>query len=348
MKFFFYIFLLSLVSCHNNISSSSSREVTTAFYHWKSHIAPRDMKCLPHDSPLYLRFFDVDWNGRIAVPKAIVQLEDWETEQKQALVAQHIIVPVVFITNQTMLSIKKKDISTLAIQMVEKLDEIALFLPHYSIQHFQLDCDWSLNSKANYFALIEAIAALRPHWTLSATLRLHQYKYPTQTGVPPVHHVVLMYYNMGEVDDWLEPNSILNNEVAREYLNVRGGYPLPMDVALPLFSWGVVFREGRMVKLLPLLTLSQLQDEERFLLLGENRYQVKESFYLDGVYLYKDDKIRWEMSTQRALLEAASLLQPHIQGDSIQLIYYHLDSTLLNNIGMDSLQYLSSSFLKRE
>ena len=66
-------------------------------------------------------------------------------------------------------------------------------------KEIQLDCDWNSSTQKKYFNLIEEMK-LYPTWeniVWSATIRLHQLKYPKQTGVPPVNKGVLMFYNMG-------------------------------------------------------------------------------------------------------------------------------------------------------
>jgi len=111
---------------------------------------------------------------------------------------------------------------------------------------------------------------------------------------------MLMYYNMGEVRAWEESNSILNLEAAEPYLNGKA-YPLPLDLALPLFRWGVVFREGKMIRLINNLSAEALADRTRFFPMTPDRYEVQKGTFLQGHYLYQGDFIRLEAVQPAAL-----------------------------------------------
>ena len=64
-----------------------------------------------------------------------------------------------------------------------------------------MDCDWTASSREGYFrALRELSDSLhRRGESLHATLRLHQYRSPRATGIPPADRLTLMAYNMGPV-----------------------------------------------------------------------------------------------------------------------------------------------------
>ena len=118
-----------------------------------------------------------------------------------------------------------------------------------------------------------------------------------------------MYYNMGDLEALDEPNSILNLEKAAPYL-ANPHYDLPLDIALPIFSWGVLFREGKMIKLLP----------------GNGRQgmeEVTESTYLDGYYLYAGDIIRWEAITPDLLQAACQQLRTLPKEGRHFITFYH-------------------------
>jgi hypothetical protein len=175
---------------------------------------------------------------------------------------------------------------------------------------------------------------------LSVTLRLHQYRYPEQTGVPPADRAMLMFYNMGDLADWAEPNSILNLEKARPYLATEKKYPLALDVALPLFRWGVLFRQGKMIKLLPEIDAAAIRSVGGVALDGESsqRFEIPESTYLEGYYLYAGDRIRLEMITPEQLLAAAEMLRGVASGERPYVSFYHLDSKLLGAFTPTDLQ----------
>lgn len=307
---------------------------TLSFYHWKTQYAPDSLEQsylqeLSSDR-LYLRLFDVDWdpNRREPIPKAEARLE-------AALPSA--VVPTIYITNRTMLQASNQQRDTLCRQI---LDKVSTYISLKDIPELQIDCDWTGRSQAAYFALLEQLRSQLPTSTeLSATLRLHQYRWPEKTGVPPTDRVMLMFYNMGDLDEWQEPNSILNLNKAQAYLQHTNEYPLPMDIALPLFRWGVLYRQGRMIKLINLLSRAELQaagaiplDEQQL------RFRIPESTYLQGYYLYSGDEIRLEEVSPQALQEAAKLLHPVACEENRYLVFYHLDSELLSSFPPDSLR----------
>jgi hypothetical protein len=153
-----------------------------------------------------------------------------------------------------------------------------------------------------------------------------------------------MYYNMGEVRQWEENNSILNNETALPYLSQLNEYPLPLDLALPLFQWGVLFREGEMIRLINQLDESQLTDRSRFYPIADDRYEVIDNTFLDGTFLYKEDLIRLEKVEQKELEKAAGQLQTYDWPESFYISYYHLDSTVISNFNPRTLAEIVERF----
>lgn len=310
---------------------------TPAFYHWQTNLTLTTPERALLDSlgvkRLYAKFFDVDWdaNTQSAVPLAQIQMD-----------TQHLagleIVPAIFITNRCMIHLPKGDIGELAQNIHDLIDRLGAPLSSWQPREIQLDCDWSSQSRDNYFALLQALRQLnadRPI-TLSATIRLHQLKYAEQTGIPPVDRGMLMFYNMGDLEDWNEPNSILNLEKAKPYLTES--YALPLDLALPLFHWGVVFRENELVHLSNALEASALLDTLRFQKIAPERFRVVKSTYLDGYYLYQDDLIRLEGMDQSTLIAASQMLSKQMNQSEPWVAFYHLDSSTIKNFSYESLR----------
>jgi len=179
---------------------------------------------------------------------------------------------------------------------------------------------------------------------LSATIRLHQIKYVEKTGVPPVERGMLMYYNMGKVQEETTENSILDNQIGQQYIAKLKDYPLPLDLALPLFQWGVLFRANKMIKLLNQLDAIELADPNRFRKVDENHWEIIKSTYLDGVYLYKNDEIRLEKSTVDELNIAADLLEQQLKREDRSIVFYHLDSAVLMNFEVEALDSILLKF----
>ena len=306
-------------------------EAVPAFYHWKSQLRP-DSAQLAYlqkagTQRIYLRLFDLDWNERLRSPAPIAEVQlgnfpyapfDW--------------VPTLFITNRSLKQLPIQETSSLAHRIVDKIQRIRETAELPVVREIQIDCDWTQSTREVYFRLLQECKSLlaQDGIQLSVTIRLHQLRYPEQTGVPPADRGMLMYYNMGEVRSWEEENSILNLEAAAPYLQA-GTYPLPLDLALPVFRWGVVFREGKMIRLVNDLNPGDLQDRSRFFPIAGQRYEVVRGTFLQGHYLYQGDLIRLESVTAEALKTAAGQLQSLDWPEKFHIAFYHLDSNAVNN-----------------
>lgn len=309
----------------------SDRHAIPAFYHWKTQL-PAGRIDRPLDARrIYVRAFDIDWDEQrqAAVPLAVV-----EGSRHAGLSAQD--VPVVFITHRTFLSLDSQQVRQLAVRTIDKLQTL---WPIWPPAELQFDCDWTPTSRDAYFSFLRHIRQLSgPSVALSATIRLHQFRQPEQTGLPPVDRGMLMYYNMGEVGRWEEPNSILNNPTGRQYLRAARAYPLPLDLALPLFSWAVVFRDGNLSRLITEADEASLSTSPGFRPLGAQRYERTTAGYWKGYYLYPGDQLRLEQVTGPELLAAAHDLRQAVNTDSFHLTFFHLDSTLTSRFGGELLQ----------
>lgn len=271
----------------------AENERRTAVYHWRTvlNFSPEEQRFLVKISAerVYTKFFDLDWSNGEAAPAAIIRAgEEFRLPDSLEL------VPVVFITNRTFKNLDPATIPNLAKRTAELIQNRLAHLGT-TAPEWQFDCDWTPSTRDLFFEFLKAIRTHQPPGTaLSSTVRLHQFRYPERTGVPPVDRGVLMVYNVGRVDDPNETNSILTYEAAAAYLEPAGGYPLPLDVALPIYRWGVVYRHGELVRLIDGLAAEELRDTSSFESLGETRFRLKKSQYLRGNYFYHDDVIRTE------------------------------------------------------
>lgn len=337
-----FLLSLSVFLCCQCKKKATNRMVTTAFYHWQTEfkITPTEKAYLDslQVKKLYIKFFDVDWdfNRRSPEPHASVILNTNHIDKFE-------IIPTIFITNRTLKNLPDSLVANLAINIYDKIYQLVDPIPNMKIDEVQIDCDWTMNTKAKYFTLLDRLSnlLLDRACSISATIRLHQVKYFEKTGVPPVDRGVLMFYNMGDVGNINTSNSILDLDIAKKYLYNFDQYPLSLDLALPIFSWGVVIRDGKMIKLINQLRAADINDTTRFLKIGENQYQIIKSTYLDGYYLYKDDKIRLESVSYEQLQQATQLLDEVLAIKDLNLIFYHLDHTTIKHFPHENLETLT-------
>jgi hypothetical protein len=149
---------------------------------------------------------------------------------------------------------------------------------------------------------------------------------------------------MGDLDNLETRNSILDNEIGQQYLKNASNYPLELDIALPIFAWGVLFRDGRMIRLINDLRATDLVDTSRFEKEDVTHFKIKKSNYLKGYYLYEGDEIRLESSPQSELENAAERLAPILNGTKRNLVFYHLDSTNLQTFPIANLKKIMNVF----
>ncbi|MFK7979962.1 MAG: hypothetical protein AB8G86_08275 [Saprospiraceae bacterium] len=326
---------------------SEKIEIQPAFYHWQTNLSLSELeKRYLSDlsiQKIYPKFFDVDWdfNRQEATALATMSLS---TNLPKTLE----IVPTVFITNRSLVQISADQITDLANKIAQKLQGQMTAFSDQSIKEIQIDCDWTQSTQAKYFDLLKILNKIfNPQGiNLSVTIRLHQIKYAEKTGVPPVNRGMLMYYNMGEVQKGTTNNSILDNVIGAKYLDKLAAYPLPLDIALPLFQWGVLFRNDKMIKLLNQLTAQDLSDGQRFAKVDKNHWEVIKSTYLNGVYLYKNDRIRLEKVEISALKTATALLQKQLKIADRSIVFYHLDSTVIRQFEIAELKEIIQKFEK--
>ncbi|MEO1450934.1 MAG: hypothetical protein AAFV07_15500 [Bacteroidota bacterium] len=318
------------------------RVVLPAFYHWKTNFAPskREWAYMQRmrANKMYVRYFDVDWNPvkQRAVPLASLRMKGNFPRNCE-------IVPTVYITNRTLVHTPDDQVGTLGKRIAQHLLNLTDTL---TLHEIQIDCDWTAQSRDRYFLLLDQLGASFDSLNveLSSTIRLHQVKYYEQTGVPPVQRGMLMFYNMSDVRDEETRNSILDLEVAEAYVEYLEAYPLPLDLALPIFSWGVVRRSGKTVHLINNLRAEQLKDTTRFAFLPQSRIEVKKSTYLNGFYLYAEDTIRIEDVSVDRLEDAAKLLAENLKGDSLHISFYHLDTPTIQQYPHETLESVIAHF----
>lgn len=321
-----FAFLSLVLSCNSKPIATTPH---LGFYHWQTNLAISPNEQLYLDSlpvqKLYIKFFDIDWdfNKKTPLPHASLLVN-------ADLPASIEIIPTLFITNRTFQQIQQAAIDDLVDNIQQKLTEQFQQFPNQQIKMIQIDCDWSQSTKDKYFYFLEQFKKVwSVEMALSTTIRLHQVKYFEKTGIPPAQRGLLMFYNMGEVKQYATNNSILDLAIANKYIHRLADYPLPLDLGLPLFQWGVLFRSSKMVQLINQLNITDLEDITRFQSIDAIRWQVIKSTYLNGLYLYEGDIIRVEKVAQKDLQSAIHLLRPFFQGKEFDLVFYHLAEEVL-------------------
>ncbi|OXA99557.1 hypothetical protein B0A72_21890 [Flavobacterium pectinovorum] len=307
-----FVFLL-LVSC------SKTKEPIVSFYYWKTifKLSETEKEVLRENNvtKLYIRYFDIGLHPESKEPIPISPIHFQENMDGFE------VVPVVFIKNKVMLQ-TNLDIEDLAQKTFSLVEEINA-KNKIASQEIQIDCDWTLESKGNYLKFIERFKKLS-HKKLSATIRLHQVKYFKKTKIPNVDSGVLMYYNMGSIAPDAE-NSIYSSKIAEKYLKSLKKYPLHLDFALPIYSWGVHIRDEKVIGLRSKLNVSELKKDKNFEQIDAIFFKVKKSNYKNGIFYEENDKLKIEAISAEDLKEMAQELDGNLAQRPNEIIFYDLD-----------------------
>jgi hypothetical protein len=246
------------------MKNKKSQDLTISFYSWENSFNQKEIT-----EKLYIKVLDIAYSTKLEIIKSNLQEKPKD------------FIPVVYITNETMQNVDFSLVSNAIIQG----------LKNYEFKELQIDCDWSNSTQSNYFKLLEDLKT-KLNKTLSATIRLHQIKYYTKTGVPNVDYGVLMYYNMSNITDINTKNSILDNDIAKKYHYNFENYKLKLKLALPLYSQAIQFRENKALSIFE--GVEKKDFDSNFTEISPNLYKVLNSTYFKGRYIYKDDVFRFE------------------------------------------------------
>ena len=290
----------------------NTKKVTYDFYHWKSSYAVEESAT----APTYVKVLDISFSDTLVVRKTF-----FKTKPSKK------IVPVIYLDNPLWIKMK-------ASTMVKKVLSILKSMPLGEYEELQVDCDWTKSSKASYFEFLKLLGE-QSRKKLSVTIRLHQVKYHTQTGVPPVAYGVLMYYNMSNFQDLETKNYILDLEVAKRYHYNFENYPLSLNLALPLYSQGTIIRFGEVVSIMEGVREQALN--EHFKKIREHLFEVTKTHYFQKRLLYKGDQIRVDEVSKALLLESIKSLR-EIMKQPKEIIFYRWGN--LDFYGRESLDEL--------
>lgn len=327
-------------SCNEKMKD---RQVERSFYYWKSIFKLNDFEQQRLDylkvKTIYIKFFDVDWNdaNSSAVPVAKLQNTDYKLTKSIK------VIPTVFITNECIKKIDSSQTEKLANDIHSLIQQIITANEFNTIAEIQIDCDWTALTKEKYFLLLKAIKKLCANTAIavSATIRLHQIKFLSKTGVPPVDKGLLMCYNMGNLKNPATKNSILDAEELKKYLGNLSDYPLPLDVGLPLFDWKVLFRNNTYTGL-----IENLPDDiftDAFTVKKENRFELLKDTLIQAYDLKKGDILRSEQSDYSEILSAAGEINKRLKNTQPRVSLYHLDSVILNKYTFHELETIYNS-----
>ncbi|WP_445454721.1 hypothetical protein [Flavobacterium sp. 25HG05S-40] len=289
---------------------------------------------------LYIKYFEVDYSDALGFfPISKTELYFYSMQDSLN------IVPTVYLKNDIFRKASKGAIDTLA-------DNVNFLINKYSKEkfdrakppkEFQMDCDWTLKTKDNYFYFLKKLKEISQK-EISCTLRLYPYKYPDKMGNPPVDKVMLMCYNLINPLENPNKNSILDLAELESYLVSAKKYPKHIDVALPIYSWMQVYQNERFSNVIytNIKKMKTVLKQDKPLW-----YSVTKDTIVNDVYLRIGDKIKSEEVTAQKIKDAIVLLKKNIDfDDNTTVSLFHLDEEQLKKYTDEEIAAFYTDFTK--
>ena len=331
---FAVLFTMVLLPVHS--CKKKHHVVNRGFYYWKTTYSPtkyeknalRNLKV----QTMYIRLFDVDAADDRIYPVAAVRLP-------VALDPSYRYIPVIFITQRTLLALNHANISTVAARICNLAAGIC-GRSNLNPTEIQIDCDWTSSTRVRYFELLRTLKSTDffKGKLLSCTIRMHQIKYTASSGIPPVDKGLLMCYNMGNMKKPGDHNSIIDVTIAESYLSGIGSYPLHLDIALPIFSWSLLFHGQQFGRILRDVPEDLLQKNPLFRKRSGHLYQCLADTVWMGYKFSRLDVIRVEDCTQSKLEAIADYTAKRVNNDSVNIAFFSCDSITLSKHSVNELE----------
>lgn len=329
--------VIGLWGCNNN-----KTVVLPSFYFWKTNAyqltdAEKTMLDTMQAKKLYIKYFEVEnsrlW-GNAPIAKSNLEVAKWDSVTAE-------IIPVVFVKNEVLLQSAKNTLDSLAENIGALVEKMARRNSGKRYQEIQIDCDWTEKSKDNYFYFLQKFKKVSGK-IISVTLRLYPYKYPEKMGVPPADKATLMCYNLVNALQNESKNSILDIEELKLYLNKRRKYPVHLDIALPAYSWMLVYQKNNFKGV-----ISQRNEDLLQVLAPQKEfwYEVIKDTVVDDYYLRAGDKIKYEKIEPTVLYRACDILRKQLVfDDSTTVSIFHLDQQKLNTYSYEVFDSVFTAF----
>lgn len=335
MKFtYLFIFLLFFIIFNlNSCKSKPKYKSINAIYVWDARdsynfLTDEESRLLLKNNveKMYCKLTDVVWDEEFhASPSDVHEVP---RSNSGLLFNSALITPCIFFENKVMLKSTKEELSYMA-------KKIAGRIVKDGYKEVQLDCDWSENSKDNYFYFLKTLkVSLDTNAKTSATIRLYQYRYPEKTGVPPVDRGMLMLYNFNQPKKYDHVNAIFDDSEAKKYLN-GSKYPLPLDFALPYYYWNILYdAEGKFNSFVLDKDINFFKPNSSINKDSTN-YLVKKDFDIHGQFVRNGYRLVIHKIDQKIVKKAYNLIQDLENNNNYHVALFDLNSKTLNYLNKD-------------
>jgi hypothetical protein len=329
---------------------------TRAIYYWKTSFEKNtygnerenDFIQKHEIKKMYVKLLDVDYSDGAGIfPASKTRIEYYPGE----FVDSTFYIPVIYITNQVLLHLDSANMDYYAKNFISNALRLETHI-HRPVKEIQIDCDWTKSTRDTYFKLLLCMKKWAPQYQYSVTLRLYPYKYRNELGIPPVNRVMLMVYNIDNARNYKQANSIFNVNEAAKYLRKKN-YPLPMDYALPVFSWTLVYRNHQFLRVFTNNIIPEIntniyagQIDSRLLKrLEPNLFLVvKPNRGYDPYSLKSGDILKVESCGEKELIEASLLISRLPFTPQTTIALFDLDPNDLEKISYEKIEAAYAPF----
>ncbi len=317
-----------------------------SFYHWRTGFAPvgldREFLQKTPQAKVYIKAFNLNWDpfNNTEKPTTVMKMKP------DSLKFIDEVAFTLFVTDEAMRNIPEVQLPAMAARTAFLLNRtLKSFRKNtdVTIKELQIDCDWSLKSRDKYFSFLEFMrkeAAKIGFTELSATIRAHQVLNSKEFGIPPVDRGALMFYTMGTTANVGERISLFSDALDDTYLDALSEYPLHLDLVMPLSGWGVQYRDGNAIDLMPDLTPESLVATNCCAPLKGNLFVVDSAMYVNYNALNKGDEVYAAPFSESEVQASAEKLLDKLPDDA-RLILFHLENSLMEGVSTEALNKIA-------
>lgn len=312
--------ILSIICCLFVGCNHIHEPAAVSFYYWRTvfELSDIERQTLQENevSKMYVRYFDVDMDSRgTPRPESPIRFKQKPENLR--------VIPVVYIKNKVMLKDSLR-LGLMADNITAYISQINHEAGIVEFDEIQIDCDWTLKSRDRFMQFVDTLK-YRSGKKLSATIRLHQVKYYASTHIPNVDYATLMYYNMGKIDaDTI--NSIYDRKTAGRYIESLKSYPTKLNIALPIYAWGVHVRDNKVINLVSKTDRTAFENDTNFMVsASSDKIQVKNSNIKNGRYYLRNDWIKIEQISGDDLRQMVSDIRKKLPYTPDEIIFFDLD-----------------------
>lgn len=293
---------------------------------------------------VYVKFFELEnekGSSRVLpISKTLLNLKEKNLKGVE-------IIPTVYIKNEVFKNYSEREIEELADNvyfLITKKFKEQFSTDDSKLKEIQIDCDWTISTQKNYFSFLEKFKS-KGKFTLSATLRLYPYKFPDKMGVLPVDRAMLMCYNLISPLEAGTRNSIFDLPELEKYLVGAEEYPVPLDLALPIYSAALIVQNNQFVGI---HYFNNETLKKSLVLSKEPWYFSKVDTVINNFYLRKSDKVKLETISAERIREALKVIRKNVTfKHGMTLSLFHLQENQIQQYSYEEVSafYRSLSHL---